>query len=133
MKKGKDRLRLVSGNESLFDDLGALRQLPPVSTRRARSTETFARIPHNRGRELARRKLSGAAWALLIELDRLILKSRGRNPVKLCSARMNAAGINRHARLRALRQLEEAGTVRVERRGKGRSPWVLHLWFSRQD
>jgi hypothetical protein len=65
--KRKARLQLVTDDSlepSVFDDLAALRQeLPSVATRRARSVETFARIPHARGHELARRKLSGAAWA----------------------------------------------------------------------
>jgi hypothetical protein len=49
----KGRLRLVSNEgetTSPFDDLDALRQaLPPVMTRRERSTETFARIPASPG------------------------------------------------------------------------------------
>ena len=133
----RPKLRLVGSSSpaDVFDDLAALRQeqrTPRITQRRPRLTETFARFPHDRALELYRH-IGGPAWVLLIELDRLILKGRGRNPVKLSSARMNAAGLNRHSRLRALRQLEAAGVVRVERRGKGRSPWVLHLWFPRQD
>ena len=132
----RPRLRLIGSPDpaDVFDDLTALRQeqRAPGLERRRRTTETFARFPHDRALALYRH-IGGPAWAVLIELDRLILKGRSRNPVKLSSARMNAAGLNRHSRLRALRQLEAAGVVRVERRGRGRSPWVLHLWFSRQD
>ena len=132
----RPRLRLIGSPDpaDIFNDLTALRQeqRTPGPERRQRTTETFARFPHDRALALYRH-IGGPAWAVLIELDRLILKGRGRNPVKLSSARMNAAGLNRHSRLRALRQLEAAGVVRVERHGRGRSPWVLHLWFSRQD
>ena len=132
----RPKLRLVGSPDptDVFDDLTTLRQeqQTPGSRRRPRLTETFARIPHDRALALYRH-IGGSAWVLLIELDRLILKGRGRNPVKLSSARMNAAGLNRHSRLRALRQLEAAGVVRVERRGRGQSPWVTHRWFPRQD
>jgi hypothetical protein len=128
--KRKGKLRLVSNNEpeSVFNDLEALRQLAPVSIRRARSTETFARIPHDRGRELGRRKLSGAAWALLVELDRLIFEGRGQNPVKLTHRSQKAVGLCRPTTRRALQQLEEAGVVSIERR-PGRAPLVRHQWF----
>ena len=132
----RPRLRLIGSPDpaDIFDDLPTLRQeqRTPGPERRRRTTETFARLPHDRALALYRH-IGGPAWAVLIELDRLILKGRGKNPVELSSARMNAAGLNRHARLRALRQLEKAGTVRVERHGRGRSPWVLHLWFPRQN
>jgi hypothetical protein len=129
--KRKGKFRLVSNEpdpSSLFDNLDALRQLPPVATRRARSTETFARIPHDRGRELARRELGGAAWALLIELDRLIFEGRGRNPVQLTARSRKAAGLSRFRAARALQQLEAAGVVSVEQR-PGRAPLVMHRWF----
>jgi hypothetical protein len=100
LRRAGSRLRLVTDDDrgsSVFDDLDTLRQeLPPVLTRRARSVETFARIPHARGYELARRKLSGAAWALLIELDRLILMVRSQNPVRLTYRAREAIGLSRH-------------------------------------
>ena len=135
-RRPNPRLIGSTSPSDVFNDLATLRQesvhAKGSPQRRQRITETFARFPHDRALALYPH-IGGPAWALLVELDRLILKGRGKNPVKLSSARMNAAGLNRHARLRALRQLEEAGVVRVERRGKGRSPWVLHLWFPRQD
>jgi len=96
--------------------------------RRQRSSETFARIPHDRGFELNRRNLSGAAWALLIVLDRLIFEGHGKNPVKLTHRWLKAAGLSRFAAMRALRLLESAGVVSVERR-RGRAPLVAHRWF----
>jgi hypothetical protein len=132
----RPKLRLVgtASPTDVFDDQAVLRQEQqvPGSRRRARLAETFARIPHDRALALYR-QIGGPAWVLLFELDRLILKGPGRNPVKLSSARMDAAGLGRHSRKRALRQLEAIGVIRVERRGKGQRPWVLHLWFPRQD
>jgi hypothetical protein len=132
----RPKLRLVgtASPTDVFDDLTALRQeqQAPGTRRRARLTETFARIPHDRALALYR-QIGGPAWVLLFELDRLILKGRGRNPVTLSSARMNAAGLGRHSRKRALRQLEAVGVIRVERRGKGQCPWVTHFLFPRQD
>jgi hypothetical protein len=132
----RPKLRLVgSANPAdVFDDLAALRQEQhnPSPQRRQRSTETFARIPHDRGLALYR-QLGGPAWVLLIELDRLILKGRGRNPIKLTSGRLRDIGIGHNTRRRALQELEAAGVIRIERRGRGRSPWVLHLWYPRQD
>ena len=132
----RPKLRLVGTADptDVFDDLAALRheQQAPGTRRRPRLTETFARIPHDRALALYR-QIGGPAWVLLFELDRLILKGRGRNPVKLSSARMNAAGLGRHSRKRALRQLEAVGVIQVERCGKGQRPWVVHLWFPRQD
>ena len=132
----RPKLRLVGTADptDVFDDLAALRQeqQAPGSRRRPRLMETFARIPHDRALALYR-QIGGTVWVLLFELDRLILKARGRNPVKLSSVRMDAAGLDRNSRRRALRRLEAAGVLQVEWRGKGRSPWVTHLWFPRQD
>src|SRR4051794_7522558 len=125
----RPKLRLVGTADptDVFDDLAVLRQeqQAPGSRRRPRLMETFARIPHDRALAL-HRQIGGTVWVLLFELDRLILKARGRNPVKLSSVRMDAAGLDRNSRRRALRRLEAAGVLQVEWRGKGRSPWVTH-------
>lgn len=115
----------------IFRDLDALRQ-GRAPGRRPRAKETFAMIPHDRAMALCPR-LSGAAWLLLIELDRAHLKGRCRNPIQLPGARLKAAGLSRHSRQRALRRLEAAGVIRIEQRGRGRNPWVEHLWYERQD
>ena len=139
-KRGK--LRLVSSHDpaSIFDDLDALRrasklysktaataEAPFKRQRRERISETFARIPHDRARQLYRH-IGGPAWALLIELDRLIFEGRGRNPVKLTHRCLKAAGLSRFTAMRVLRPLETAGVVSVERR-RGRAPLVTHLWL----
>jgi hypothetical protein len=97
--------------------------------RRARTSATFARIPHDQALELYRRGISSAAWAVLIELDRIILKSGGRNPVLLWSSRLRAVGITHSRRRHALRQLEVAGVISVTRRRSGLGLLVTHHWF----
>ena len=153
MKKSP-RLRLV-GNDgdgtAIFDDMEKLRAdlgttaastttAPERSVgqtltqRRQRETETFARIPHDRGLELYRRhRISGPAWAALIELDRMVLTQRGKNPVCFWSPRLRSAGLVRGVRTRALRQLAAAGVVQVEWGKRGLSPLVRHLWYPRRD
>jgi hypothetical protein len=132
--KQRAKLHLVGQDPAdVFDDLGKLRAETATPVRRSRSVETFARIPHDKGLALYRHKLSGAAWVLLIELDRLILKRRGQNPVKLVSSRLRAIGLKDQSRTRGLRQLVKAGVILIERRGCGLAPWVTHLWYPRQD
>jgi hypothetical protein len=136
MKRRRPKLYLVGQDPAdVFDDLDQLRSdLKSPPQRRPKATETFARIPHDKALELHRRyKLGGPAWILLFELDRLILKHRGQNPVRLESNRLRAAGIYQHTRARALRRLEAAGVVRLERRKHGLAPWVMHLWYPPAD
>jgi hypothetical protein len=104
----------------------------PASRRRERSAETFARIPHDKALELYRYDISSAAWVTLVELDRLILKRGGQNPVRLNSSRLRNVGIRHSVRQRALRQLKAAGVIKVKYRGNGLAPWVTHLWHPLQ-
>ena len=132
--KRKSKLYLVGQDPAdIFNDLDKLRAEMGTPLRRARTTETFARIPHDKGLALCRLKLGWAAWAILIELDRLILKARGQNPVRLWSPRLRAAGVIEQTRARALRQLEVAGVIKIEKRGQGLSPWATHFWYPIQN
>jgi hypothetical protein len=135
MKKRKPKLYLVGQDPAdIFDDLDKLKSdLTAPPQRRARATETFARIPHDRALALHKHRPSSAAWVVLIELDRLILKRRGQNPVRFASARLRAIGLRDHTRTRALRQLAAAGVVRIANRGPGLAPWVTHLWYPLRD
>jgi hypothetical protein len=149
------RLRLVgegegSGASRVFDDIDKLRadlaaaggapDTPASSAvvggdacpaRRSKAKETFAPIPHDRALELYRRRIGGPAWAVLIELDRMIFAGRGRNPILFWSPRLRAAGLTRHTRARALRELEAAGVVEVTWRERRFSPLVRHRWYPR--
>jgi hypothetical protein len=128
--KRRPRLHLVGQDPGdVFNDLGKLRTDLAAPLRRQRIVETFARIPHDKALELYRHKIDRAAWVVLIELDRLVLKARGKNPVRFWSPRLRAVGVTGRTRMRALRQLEVAGVIRVEQRGKGLSPWVAHLRY----
>jgi hypothetical protein len=118
----------------IFDDLDALRRdgeqlklQSKANNKRSRSGETFARIPHDRGRRLYK-KIDAAAWAILIELDWLILISKGKNPIRLTNERLYDIGMSRNAKLKALRQLESAGVIKVERQER-EAVLVTHLWF----
>jgi hypothetical protein len=102
-------------------------------SRRGRTTETFARIPHDKALALYKHGLSSAAWVTLIELDRVILKHQGQNPVPFNSSRLRAVGIKEQIRARALRQLAAAGVVRITSGGRGLAPLVTHLWYPLQD
>jgi len=127
----KPKLYLVGNDPAdVFDDLDQLRAATVAPQKRTRAAETFARIPHDRALAL-RGKLSGDAWQVLIELDRLILKAGGRNPVRFWSARLHSVGLKKESRARALRHLEKAGVIKIQQRGHGLSPLVLHLWYPR--
>lgn len=127
------RLHLVGEDPAdVFDDLDKLREQFTAPGPRKRSGDTFARIPHDKGLALYP-KVSGAGWVVLIELDRLVLKSGGQNPVRLWSRRLRKIGVVSRVRMRALRELEAAGVVKVKR-GKGElGLWVIHLWYPQQD
>ena len=90
--KRRPRLHLVGQDPGdVFNDLGKLRTDLAAPLRRQRIVETFARIPHDKALELYRHKIDRAAWVVLIELDRLVLKARGKNPVRFWSPRRNWA------------------------------------------
>ena len=114
----------------VFDDLAALREAQNASegSRRTKAKETFARFPHDRALALYPH-IGGAPWAVLVELDRAILRNRGRNPISLPSRNLKDAGINSSIKGRALKRLEDAGIIRIHNRGRGRCPLVTHLWY----
>lgn len=135
-KVGAERMsrkfRVVKTNDpaAVFDDLAALREtMPAMATKRARATETFARIPHDQA--AAMRNIGGIGWLIMVEIDRLILKGRGRNPVRLTNHRMHQLGISRQSKWYYLRQLEAAGVVKVQAETR---KWtvVTLLWFPLQ-
>jgi hypothetical protein len=147
MKK-RSRLRLVSKNEddatNIFDDLDKLRAdvsaggaaqpvgpEAPLRSRRAREVVEFARLPYDLAFGLYKH-VGGAPWIVLVELDRMILSQRGKNPVIFWSPRLRALGLTKHTRARALRQLEAAGVIKVVQRERGLGPWVTHLCYPLQ-
>jgi hypothetical protein len=96
--KRRPRLYPVGQDPSdVFSDIEKLRTDLAAPLRRQRAVETFARIPHDRALELYRHKLSGTAWLVLIELDRILLKARGKNPVRFWSPRLRKVVDQAHA------------------------------------
>jgi hypothetical protein len=122
-------MRLVGTHDPthIFKDLDALRAQNKVPKCRAKIGETFARIPHDRGLALYR-SVGGPAWAILIELDRLILKARGKNPIELKGSNLNIAGMSPYTKRRGLNLLATAGVIEVQSR-RGKPPLVLHTWY----
>jgi len=98
----------------------------PAPRKRTRTRETFAQIPHKRGIELYGH-IDGAAWVILLELDRLIFKSFGRNPVRLANHKFEAVGMPRNTKWKALRQLEAAGVIAVVQEGQ-EAALITHNW-----
>ena len=94
--------------------------------KRTSAKETFAQIPHDRAMKLYG-KINGAAWTILFELDRVIFKAYGRNPVRLTNQAFEAIGMVHSTKLRAPRQLEDAGVITVVRDGL-EAPLITHLW-----
>jgi hypothetical protein len=128
------RFRVVKTNDpvAVFDDIDALREaMPTVATRRARSSETFARFPHEKALAL-RGQIGSDGWVILVEIDRLILKSGGCNPVRLTNYRLRQLGIGRELKRQQLQKLVAAGVIRVIARER-RWTLVLHLWFAAQE
>jgi hypothetical protein len=98
----------------------------PARRKRAPAKETFAKIPHNRGVALYA-QIGGAPWVILLELDHLIFKSFGRNPVHLANQNLKAVGMSRTAKRKALHQLQDAGVITVARQGR-EAVLVTHHW-----
>jgi GTP-sensing pleiotropic transcriptional regulator CodY len=114
----------------VFDDLDTLQQVASSPrSKRMRTAETFARIPHNRA--VVMRDIGGIGWLLLVEIDRLILKARGRNPVRLTNHCIRELGISRQSKQYYLRQLESAGVIKVQSEAR-KGTLVTHLWFPEQ-
>src|SRR5262245_5533864 len=123
----KFRVLRTDDPAAIFDDLDELRQeMPGVATKRARSAETFARIPHDQAAAL--RNIGGIGWLIVVEIDRLMIKGQGRHPVRLTNHRIRQLGISRQSKRYHLRQLEEAGVLKVQSEAR---KWtvVTLLWF----
>jgi hypothetical protein len=91
--------------------------------------EYFARIPHKRGLALYEH-IGGAAWAVLIELDRQIFKTH-KNPVRLPNKNLETIGMGRSTKRKALCKLQDAGVITIEQEGHG-AVIVMHHWFPRR-
>ncbi len=126
----------ADGQESPIDNLVAFRltsvpqlprRLPCATARRARSRPSglFVKGPIDWPWLTAAARLPGKALHVAMTL-RLLAGMQAAGPVALSSARLQEAGVDRHAAYRALRNLEQAGLVAVVRH-RGRQPRVTIL------
>jgi hypothetical protein len=99
----------------------------PASRRRERFKDTWARIPHHRGLEFAKRT-GNPALAVLLALEHEIHKAKS-NKVKLTNGLLDRYGISPQSKTRGLRQLVAGGVVTVEQKGFA-APIVTHLWYT---
>ncbi len=104
----------------------AREQLQPRKRLRSARPEAFVKLPYERTLAAAGR-LGNAPMAVLVELAHQAFRTH-KSRVPLANAALQKVGVSRLAKLRALRQLESAGLVAVDRRGRGRSPLVTLLW-----
>ena len=93
---GRPTLRVVGPEDDvdpLFADYGPAAGAPKDQARRPLAAKPFARVYLDVADRLFEHRVSGAAWRLLIEIDRLVLTQRGRNPVLLYSRRLRNIGL----------------------------------------
>ena len=106
-----------------LDDRAVGRAPKRKAQRRQLSTVKFARIPHDVARQLFRRRITGAAWLLLVEIDRLDLEKGRERSIRLTRGELEGSGLSPGQVKRGLHQLEGAGVITVTRKS-GNSPVV---------
>lgn len=91
--------------------------------------KTWARIPHDRGLNLAKHS-GNPALAVLLALDYAIYAAHS-NRVKLTNGLLEQYRITPQSKMRGLRQLAAAGVITVEPHGQGEAPAVTHHWYNK--
>jgi hypothetical protein len=87
--------------------------------RRPLAETTFVRLPYQQITQLYGR-LSVAAFHVMVELDHQHFKNRGKNPLKLTNqTNLATAGMRRNTKVKALRELQDAGLITLQKEGKG--------------
>jgi hypothetical protein len=142
-KPGKPTLRIVRSEHEPVDPppdpLFARRPLQPAklpSSSRSKEVaefpaEPFRQIPDAVWFRLAEHKPGDAAWACVMELERMVSR-HGENPTRLSSGRLRGYRVADRARQRALKKLEKIGLIKIEPTKKGMAPLVTSLWRPRQ-
>jgi hypothetical protein len=109
-------------------ELAPLQKKPkpkPQLMRAARPAKTrFVQLPYDLA---AASRLKNAPLAVLLEVAYLTFKAH-QKPVPLGNRALQAVGMSRWAKTRALRQLEIAGFVNVVWQSRGSSPLVSLRW-----
>jgi hypothetical protein len=122
---GKTYYVVVHGKRILVEELDT--REPPKPRRRSRLKKTWAKIPHERGIELAKRTCN-SLLAVLLALQHICHWKKS-NRVTFTNDLLGQYGISSQSKLRGLRQLERAGVVEVEWKD-GAAPVVTHLWYN---
>lgn len=107
-------------------DMGKLRlppeqvRVPPAPGKIAKRRKHFIMVPFAWLERL--NGASGKVYAVALHLLYLDWKTKGA-PIKLANGMLKIDGIDRHAKWRALRELESRGLILIERRAK-KSPLI---------
>ena len=96
-------------------ELTTLQKLTQLRERR-RSRTKFIMLPYEQTLAASGR-LQNAQLAVLVEIAHQIFKTH-QNPAPLPNTALRVVGVSRKAKLRALRQFEDAGLVTVTWRGR---------------
>jgi hypothetical protein len=94
-----------------------------------RRPETWAKIPHRQGFELAKRA-GNPMLAVLLALEVAIYAAHS-NRIKLTNGLLRRYRITPQSKTRGLRQLVAAGVVSVEQSGFV-APFVTHHWYTKK-
>jgi hypothetical protein len=116
-----DRFRTKGGSEQAGEAAkeAATPEVKATPRRRPRAETTFVRLPYQQITQLYGR-LSAAAFHVMVELDHQHFKNRGKNPLKLTNQTdLAAAGMRRNTKVKALRELQDAGLITLQKEGKG--------------
>jgi hypothetical protein len=139
---GKPTLRVVKSDYEPIDPLFIRRPTRPAkvaklpSSRRSEEAaefppEPFRQIPDTVWFRLAEHKPGDAAWACVMELERMVSR-HGENPTRLSSGRLRGYGVADRTRERALKKLVKIGLIEIAPTKKGMAPLVTSLWRPRQ-
>jgi hypothetical protein len=94
----------------------------------ARLAQTWAKIPHHRGLELAKRA-GDSMLAVLLVLEHIIHEAHS-NRIKLTNDLLKQYGITRQSKTRGLRKLAAAEVISVEQHGL-EAPIVTRHWYTK--
>jgi hypothetical protein len=111
-----DRFRVVHSRDDTSVD-------PPAREARDKADD-FARVPLKWAAEVAK-ATNSPGYMVFVLLAYLTWKNKGRAFV-LSNDRLSRYGVSREVKYRALARLENAGVIRVQRRGR-RAPLVTLL------
>jgi hypothetical protein len=119
----KNLTDLVASGEELAAIMKAINGSATAKKKpRVRSKSKFVMFPDEWDFQLARVRADGCAYRVAIHLLREAWRS-GSNRVKLANVALEARGVGRHGKRRALDQLVKAGLITVERQLR-KSPMV---------